>query len=141
MGKIVVRSATELPQSRASDRMTPEQLAKYSDGEARSLRRNFFPADDEGLQLFEITLDPDADVQSHAHSESEIIYVTQGELRLGAQVAGPGAAIFVEAETLYGFKAGSQGATFLNFRPNTGAQYIFKDELVERMRAGRQSGS
>src|SRR5215471_17388474 len=137
MGKVVVRHSAELPQSRASDRMTEEQLARYGDGEARSLRRNFFPSEDESLQLFEITLDPDADVQPHAHTASEIIYVTQGEIQLGSQVAGPGTAIFIDAETLYGFRAGPEGATFLNFRPVASTGYIFKDELVERVRGGR----
>jgi quercetin dioxygenase-like cupin family protein len=136
MSKLIVRHSEDLPPSRASDRMTEEQLARHGDGEARSLRRNFFPVDGEALQLFEIALEPDADVAPHAHTASEIIFVTQGELRLGSQVAGPGSAIYIEAETLYGFRAGPAGATFLNFRADSSARYIFKEEFVARMRAG-----
>jgi quercetin dioxygenase-like cupin family protein len=137
VGRVVIQRTEELVLSRASDRMSAEQLARYGDGEVRSLKRTYFPVDGEPLQLFEIRLDPDAEVQPHAHSASEIIFVTEGEIRLGAQVCGAGTAIFIDAETLYGFRAGPDGAAFLNFRGDPAPEYIFKDDLVARMKAAK----
>jgi quercetin dioxygenase-like cupin family protein len=135
MGRVVIQRREGLAESRASDRMTAERRARFGDGEANSLRRDFFPVDGEPLQLFETRLDADADVQPHAHSAAEIIYVTEGELRLGAQVCGPGTAIFIDANTLYGFRAGPEGAVFLNFRGDPKPEYIFKDDFVARRTA------
>lgn len=53
----------------------------------------------------------------HSHNEDEVIVVTKGEVVLGARNFGPGTAIAVARQTLYGFKAGSDGVTFINFRP------------------------
>jgi quercetin dioxygenase-like cupin family protein len=132
MGKIVFRHAEELTATRASDRMTPEQPARFGDDEARALRRNYFPVDDAPLELFEITLEPDAEVRPHGHSTAEIIYVVAGTLQFGARTYGPASAVFVDAETLYAFRAGPEGATFLNFRGSSGAQYLFADDLRAR---------
>jgi quercetin dioxygenase-like cupin family protein len=140
VGTIVFRHAEELTATRASDHMTAEQLARFGDGEARALRRNYFPADQPSLELFEITLEPDAEVRPHGHSQAEIIYVVAGELRFGARVCAPGSAVFVEAETLYGFSAGPEGATFVNFRSSPGTRYFFADELRAR-RAGTDDRS
>ena len=52
----------------------------------------------------------------HSHSEDEIIFVTAGAMRLGARLVGPGTAIAIAADTLYGFTAGPEGLSFVNFR-------------------------
>lgn len=52
----------------------------------------------------------------HSHSEDEIIFVTDGEIRLGNQIHGPGTALAIAANTLYGFTPGSNGLDFVNFR-------------------------
>ena len=57
-------------------------------------------------------------------------YVTRGELRLGAQVAGPGTAVYVDAMTLYGFTAGPEGCTFLNFRGVPSVGYLTREEFL-----------
>jgi quercetin dioxygenase-like cupin family protein len=135
MGRIVVREAADLPQTRPADGITAARAATFTDGELRLLRRSFFPVGDETLELFEVELEPGAEVQPHAHSTSEIIFVTYGELHLGAQLAGAGAAILVEANTLYGFRAGPDGATFLNFRGDLGDRYMSRDEFLQQLRA------
>lgn len=52
----------------------------------------------------------------HSHSEDEIIFVTAGQIRLGAKLYGPGTALAIAADTLYSFTAGPEGLSFVNFR-------------------------
>jgi hypothetical protein len=52
----------------------------------------------------------------HSHTEDEIIFVIGGEIRLGAKIYGPGTALAIAADTLYGFTAGPAGLSFVNFR-------------------------
>ena len=55
-------------------------------------------------------------VAVHSHSEDEIIFVRDGELRVGNRVYGPGAALAIAANTKYGFEVGPAGLSFVNFR-------------------------
>lgn len=55
----------------------------------------------------------------HSHSEDEIIFVTDGAIRLGGRLHGPGTALAIAADTLYGFTAGPEGLSFVNFRAGT----------------------
>jgi quercetin dioxygenase-like cupin family protein len=134
MAKIAISKLGDIEATRAIDNMPEERRARFSQGELECERRRLFPVDDEGLELFEIVFAPNSEAQAHGHSSSEIIYVTQGELRLGSQLCGPGSAIYVEANTLYGFKVGPEGATFLNFRGDPKPNYLFKEDLA-RIRA------
>ena len=52
----------------------------------------------------------------HSHTEDEIIFVTDGEIRLGTRIYGPGTALAIAANTFYGFTAGPAGLRFVNFR-------------------------
>ncbi|MET0241528.1 MAG: hypothetical protein ABW184_16675 [Sphingobium sp.] len=52
----------------------------------------------------------------HAHPEDEIIFVTEGQVRLGAKLYDRGTAIAVAANTLYGFSPGPDGVSFITFR-------------------------
>jgi hypothetical protein len=58
----------------------------------------------------------DSPVAVHSHSEDEIIFVRDGELRVGRRHFGPGAALAVAAHTKYGFQVGPSGLSFVNFR-------------------------
>jgi hypothetical protein len=55
-------------------------------------------------------------VAVHSHSEDEIIFVRDGELRVGNRAYGPGTALAVAANTKYGFQVGPTGLSFVNFR-------------------------
>lgn len=83
-----------------------------------------------GLQLFELRLEPGTRGESHAHVENEIIVVVEGELRFGARTLGAGSSVMVPGGTLYGFVAGPEGCTFLNFRPRVDSSYITRAEFV-----------
>jgi len=58
----------------------------------------------------------DSPVGVHSHSEDEIIFVRDGELRVGKRRFGPGAALAIAAHTKYGFQVGPDGLSFVNFR-------------------------
>jgi hypothetical protein len=55
-------------------------------------------------------------VAVHSHSEDEIIFVRDGELRVGNRAYGPGTALAIAANTKYGFDVGPKGLSFVNFR-------------------------
>jgi hypothetical protein len=52
----------------------------------------------------------------HSHSKDEIIFVTDGSIRLGQRLYGPGTALAIAANTKYGFISGPGGLKFINFR-------------------------
>jgi hypothetical protein len=55
-------------------------------------------------------------VAVHSHSENEIIFVREGELRVGIHCYGPGSALAIAANVKYGFQVGPNGLSFVNFR-------------------------
>lgn len=59
---------------------------------------------------------PDYEVPVHSHTEDEIIFVRAGSMRLGNKLYGPGTALAIAADTKYGFRAGPDGLSFVNFR-------------------------
>lgn len=73
------------------------------------LHENHFPA---GLDMSQ----EQAERGIHSHTEDEIIFVIGGEIRLGTRIYGPGTALAIAADTLYGFTAGPAGLSFVNFR-------------------------
>jgi hypothetical protein len=52
----------------------------------------------------------------HSHSEHEIIFVTEGEIRLGQKLFCAGTAVAIAADTLYSLSPGPDGLSFINFR-------------------------
>ena len=86
------------------------------------------------LQLFEIRLEPDLEISTHAHADDEIVAVIEGELHFGRRVCGPGASFFIPGHTLYGFRAGPEGCRYLNFRSVADATYFTKDDIAEARR-------
>ena len=56
--------------------------------------RMLFPGADDELQLFEVRGEPNLTVESHAHTEDEVIYVLEGELRFGRNVCTAGSSVF-----------------------------------------------
>lgn len=70
---------------------------------------------------------PDIRAGIHSHEESEIIFVTAGQMRLGQRLVGPGTAIAIQADTLYSFLPGEEGLTFVNFRAARPGRIHFAD--------------
>ena len=108
----------------------PESPIPTSELAATAVRVHHSTRPRDGLQLFELRLDPGTRGESHAHVEDEIIVVVEGELRFGARTLGAGSSVMVPGGTLYAFVAGPDGCTFLNFRPRADSSYIPKSEFV-----------
>jgi hypothetical protein len=65
----------------------------------------------------------------HSHSEDEIIFVIDGEIRLGNKLYGPGTAVAIAADTLYSFTTGPAGLSFINFRAATPGDIRFANGM------------
>jgi len=61
----------------------------------------------------------------HAHPENEIIFVTEGQIRLGSKLHDSGTALAIDADTFYGFSPGPDGMSFITFRPSRTTQIRF----------------
>jgi hypothetical protein len=66
----------------------------------------------------------------HSHSEDEIIFVIDGEIRLGNRLYGPGTAVAIAADTLYSFTTGPDGLSFINFRAGTPGDIQFANGMA-----------
>ena len=66
----------------------------------------------------------------HSHSEDEIIFVIDGEIRLGNKLYGPGTAVAIAADTLYSFTTGPGGLSFINFRAGTPGDIQFANGMA-----------
>jgi quercetin dioxygenase-like cupin family protein len=135
MGKISVLLPTEVETVRAIDTVAEERKSYLTADELASQQRRYFPRDGESMQLFESTLVANTVINSHAHTEDEIIYVVSGALHVGRRVLPAGSALFIEKDTLYTFRAGPEGCTFLNFRGVLGATYLTKAALADKRKA------
>lgn len=109
-------------------------MVAVPDGDTRAAARYPHPGSDTELQMFEVRIPPEQDVPAHAHHTDEIIYVLEGELRLGAHVVGPGSSVYIGGETLYSFVPGPQGVRFLNFRGTRDMGAISKEEFMAERR-------
>lgn len=144
MPKITFRTGADVPSF-----MGPEDFARTGayagvapdeqdpSGTGDGAIRVFFPGSSDEPQLFEIKLGPNENVEAHAHRESEIIYVTQGQLQFGAIACEVGSAVSIPAKTLYAFKTGPEGAQFLNFRPTGAFGRLSKERLRELQNEAR----
>jgi quercetin dioxygenase-like cupin family protein len=131
MGKVSIVALTEA-QSRSVANSGSETAAAYQNAKYRVDKLPYFPLEGGTLQLFQIDMGPDAEVEPHAHTEDEIIYILGGTILVGARTLGAGDALYVAKDTLYGFKTGPDGCTFLNFRPTDKVGYLAKDQFLAR---------
>src|SRR5262249_7177030 len=128
VAKITVKQVEEVKSVVGRD-VVPEGLrANYSELELDGIVTRYFPDGAETLELNRYSFPPGTEIRPHAHTASEIIYVTEGEIHLGAKVCRAGSAVFIDEMVLYGFRAGPAGVTFLNFRGTPGSRYLSKDE-------------
>jgi redox-sensitive bicupin YhaK (pirin superfamily) len=136
MGRIAIVRAEDAPRVFARDRYPEDLVQSFTEGERDSATSTYFPRADEGLELLEITFPPGAEIRPHAHASSEVVYVTKGEIHMGSQVCPVGTAVFIDSMTLYSFRAGPEGATFLNFRGEPGGAAFSKDQFMAQRDTG-----
>jgi hypothetical protein len=107
-----------------------ERRATLSEGELGTTTRFFHPGSATELQMFEVSYEADAVIEAHAHIESEIIYVLDGEMHLGGRVLTPESSVYIPGRTLYSFHAGPSGLRFIEFRARQDLSYIAKRDFV-----------
>jgi len=132
VGRIAIVHAQDVSPVRVRDAYPESQTQSFTEGELDAETSTYFPRDGESLELFAVTFPPDAEIRPHAHTASEIVYVTKGELRLGSQVCPAGSALFIEGMTLYSFRAGPEGVTFVNFRAELGSASFSKEQFMAK---------
>jgi mannose-6-phosphate isomerase-like protein (cupin superfamily) len=89
-------------------------------------------------ELIAVRLPADFKVEAHAHLEDEIIVVSEGEVIFGKQAFGVGSSVFIPKMTLYGFQAGPEGLTFLNFRPTRSPGLLTKEDLMAKRKGASE---
>ncbi len=74
----------------------------------------YFEPGDVGMMLRVVEYAPQWVVEPHSHAAGEIIYILGGEVSIGQDRFGPGDAIHIEPNTVYGpLKAGPEGVRFV----------------------------
>lgn len=94
------------------------------------------------IALFDVTSqETPGRSRAHTHSADEIIYVLEGNMRLGRRLLGPGTSLCIGGGTRYAQSAGPGGCTFLNYRRDTSEQQYFgpgePDHLLPETAIGR----
>ncbi len=78
------------------------------------------------IALFDVTSqETPGRSRSHTHSADEIIYVVEGNMKLGRRLLGPGTSLCIGGGTRYAQSAGPGGCTFLNYRRDTSEQQYY----------------
>ena len=74
----------------------------------------YFDPAETGMMMRVVEYAPGCVVEAHSHAAPEAMYVLDGELKIGADIYGPGDALHIEPNTVYGpLSAGPGGVRFL----------------------------
>lgn len=74
----------------------------------------YFEPVDTGMMLRVVEYAPGWVVEAHSHAAAEMVYILNGDVTIGADRFGPGDAIQIEPNTVYGpLRAGPQGVRFV----------------------------
>jgi quercetin dioxygenase-like cupin family protein len=104
--------------ARRGDRITWEENRTGS-GVGKEVRwgvrtKPYFEPREAGMMLRVVEYAPDWLVEAHSHAAAEVIYILSGEVTIKQERFGPGDAIQIEPNTVYGpLRAGPQGVSFL----------------------------
>lgn len=101
--------------------------------------RTYFEGTESSPFLIEVRAGADKPTISHAHRVDEIVYILDGELRIGKHTYGPGSAILVPGDTLYSFHVGPEGVRYLNFRPRRDDSYVTAEQFMAERRARHEA--
>src|SRR5260370_488367 len=108
MGAIHVRHGQNVSweENRTTGSAGPEQWAVRT--------KPYFEPAEVGMMLRVVEYAPDFVVEAHSHAASEMIYILGGQVSIGENRFGPGDAIHIEPNTVYGpLRAGAEGVRFL----------------------------
>ncbi len=96
----------------------------------------------DGICVFIMNFEPGFETELHSHSEDEVMYVVEGELRMGEKVMGPESILLIRKGSQYKFSVGDEGVRFLNIRPgSTKYQPVGKPVIKPERAPEKQSES
>jgi quercetin dioxygenase-like cupin family protein len=132
MPAITISTPENTPSLLTRDEITdPAIRSKLSQGDLGTHVRHHHRDGPDQLNLFEVVLEPNGELSPHGHVGDEILYVLEGEMRLGGRVVRPGSSVLIRAMTAYLIKAGPEGLRFLNFFGRLdGSTYLHRDDLI-----------
>ena len=78
---------------------------------------------EKGPWVYVNTLKAGIVIDPHSHSQDEVIYILDGEIKIEERFCGPGTVIYMQRDTDYGFTVGQDGVRFLNVRPGRDTYY------------------
>jgi quercetin dioxygenase-like cupin family protein len=133
MGKIKISSKENTPGEYTRNTNTPAKARnQLSEGDLETHVYHYHRAGADKLNLFEVTMEPDTQLSPHGHKGDEILYVLEGEMRLGSRVLQPGTSVLIPGMTAYLVSAGPTGCRFLNFFGRVDENtYIHRDDLIK----------
>jgi hypothetical protein len=120
-GHVHLLPTERVPRKHMQNEGHPVELALYADAQCPTCRLWLHEAD---------VFKPNEVTAPHYHTEDEVIFVTSGSMRLGNRLYGPGTALAVAANTIYGFSNGPEGLGFINFRGNASTTVFPGSERV-----------
>ena len=89
-------------------------VARPNDG--RTVRTKYFTDQATGPWFWLAEFGPHQGPRPHSHGSSEVLYLLQGDMRLGNKTHGPGTYVYIEQGTQYQFQAGPHGMVHMNIR-------------------------
>ena len=137
MARIRIIEAQAIDWQPVAAAVPPDVAARMSRAEREADVRILHSGQNGQAQLFEARIAADEIVSLHAHAADEIIYILDGELRMGRKRLGPGSSAYICGNTLYGFSAGADGVRFLNFRAAANTPFITRDEFMAAQKKAR----
>lgn len=97
-----------------------------------------------GFSLANMRLAPDYILPTHRHNVDCLYYVLSGWIQLGKRRIDAGGGFLVRADRAYGYRAGAEGATVLEFRHSTGFNMVVTEsspaKWSEMVEVAKQNG-
>lgn len=84
---------------------------------------------EDGFSLVRVWFKPNYHLPRHSHDDDCLYFVLSGQVLMGAQVLEAGDGFYVPKDSVYGYRAGPEGAEVLEFRHSTS----FNIRLAERV--------
>ncbi len=107
MGRVVIMHVDDAPFIRG-ERLAGGPITRAS---------QLIGDEEKGPWVFVQSLEANLVAPVHSHTQDEVIYVLEGDMKVGKKVLGTGSVLYVEKDTQYGFTVGDSGVRFLNARP------------------------
>jgi quercetin dioxygenase-like cupin family protein len=136
----VNKTEPHIPTREAFDRVVlPESVRDKVDlfelhGSCLSLKVLLNQSGDNAFSLVQVTAAPHTVIQRHKHTSDQVVWCVAGSMTQGNKLLEAGSGYFTPANQPYGFEAGPDGVTYIEFRhcPLANTETIFVEENPAR---------